>query len=195
MTTLEKVISDYLGQYDFTGKNILEFGPCIKENRLTLMKATNRVGGTYYALDHCSAHTQTPEEARELSKKYDFELDIIDYNETIDYRVKEVTTKQSLFFKEEFYDVIFARCSWHTKYSATTRNLMTLCNMIGRKDCKVILIPWFNDENLSAEHYIKTFEEIDYESYGFQCERVEDGIYNYKMIAPTLVISKNVSKL
>jgi len=193
MTTLKNVINDYLGEYDFSEKHVLEFGPCIKEGRLALCDAVTAAGGKYYALDHCSAHDQSPEEGRAIAAKYGFELDVIDYNDTIDYRADGVTTAKSAFFRANYYDVIFARCSWHTKYSATTLNLMKLCNMIGKQDCKVILIPWFNDANLSEQHYVDTFKEISYAEHGFRCEQVDDGIYNYAMRAPTLVISKNIN--
>lgn len=189
---IKKLLDDFLSDYEFKGKNVFEFGPLIKEEHLGILKHASARGAYCYTIDECLHFDQSPDEARMLAEKYNFTLDITDYNETIDYRVSEVTCDVSELFKENFYDLIFARCSWHTKYSATTRNLMTLCNIIGKDGCKVILLPWFNDPNLSSQHYIDTFKEIDYEAMGFKCRSGGSNRYRKDMRSPTIVITKNI---
>ena len=183
-----RIVNMLLTDYNFLDKNVLEFGPTVVRECLGLMKHLNNKSNNY-AIDKCIGYKQNKEEALKISNELNFTLEINDYSNVLTNL--DLLNEYNILYKN-FYDFIYAQCSISDKY---IENMMKLCNIIGKKDCTVFLMPWTNNDDLSHEYYVNFYNNINYEKYGFKLFKINDEYMkkmNYLM-KYNIIITKNIN--
>ena len=170
----ELILEIFFKNYDFNNKNVIEFGPCMTENRMGILRHLSSKDANLYAIDTCDRYGQTHRNARELAKQHNIELTIADYSHALRFPEDEQGLKQRYKFLEaDFFDVILCQCSisYHD-----LNNFLVLCNLIGKKRCKVFFLPWVEPKS----------PKINLDS--FNCAK-----YNFEISQPNINLVKKIN--
>lgn len=185
----EIVIETFLPNFNFNNKNVIEFGPCVLNECLGLMKYLKNKSNNF-AIDFCNGYNQNKSNAIKLAEELNFNLEIKDYTNAL--KNPEYSYKLYKNLKINFYDLIYAQCSVENKY---IENMMILCNIIGTNNSMVFLMPWNNDDKFDNEYYVNLFSKIDFQKYGFKLYEIKDEFFskiNYLM-KYNIIITKNIT--
>ena len=153
-----EIIADILltGDNSSSPLNILEFGPTLSESRCNLAPIAFKQKHNYYCIDlinYDSKNTTVSETHN--TEEYNY---ITKYNINCELKSYTALFRNPTLFKEfktlkpNFYDVIFTKYS--ISESMTFEGVMKVADIVGKKNCKIILIPWMNTKSK------KEYEEI-----------------------------------
>ena len=189
----ELIVEIFFKDYDFQNKNVIEFGPCMTEDRMGILRHLFSKQANLYAIDACDRYGQTHADARRLAQQYGIELTIADYG----YALLRPHDQRGLkdkykFLKANFFDVILCQCSVNLQ---DLEKFLVLCNEIGKKDCKVFCLPWLNSSEVTASAYERGINNIDYSKYGFKMSTPKPsamGKINYRQ-RHNAIITKNIN--
>ena len=189
----EKNLIEYImPDYDFNNKNVFEFGPLIKEEKLSLMKLVTKKGGKYFCMDHCRWYGQSREECIRLQKKYGFEFEINDYmplindpNKINDYPI----------LKNNKFDLYFMKCAVSTGEELKVIKLIMNLN----PDAKLVLVPHHYIKKLTPncrtrEQNIIFHKNQQYEKLGCKVIEVSDEVFqNFHHVKNyNIIITRNI---
>jgi hypothetical protein len=185
---MKNILDIYFKDYDFDYKNVIEFGPCVTKDRIGIIKHLLFGSSNIYAIDACQKYSQTPEEAMKLSCENNFTLEIADYTPLLKDPINLIN--QYKIFKEKFFDVILCQCSIEFYQ---IKGFLTLCDIIGTKECKVFCLPFLNSPEINAHSYKEEINKIHYGEYRLtELENEEIEKINYIM-KYNAIITKNIN--
>mgnify|MGYP003324489632 CR=1 FL=1 len=188
----KNVIKYILPDYDFNNKNVFEFGPLIKEERLSLMKYITKKGGNYFCMDHCKQYGQSRTQCLALQKKYGFYFEINDYMPLINDPSK---INNYPILKNNKFDLYFMKCGVQTGEELKVIKLIMKLN----PDAKLILVPFHYIKKITPnyrtrEQNIIFHKNQQYEKLGCKVIEVSDEVFqNFHHVKNyNIIITRNI---
>ena len=86
----KNIINDFFKNINLENKKFLEFGPCIVEDRINILKYihNNYINCECNVIDLCKGYNQSIGNSKILAHKYNFNLEIKDYSDVLHHPEK-----------------------------------------------------------------------------------------------------------